>query len=174
MFSSENIFLRPILKTDLVYLNKWKNTKEIYQYLGGGFSPISINQQEKWLENMIDITDKNKRYMICKKNIEKPIGMIGLYNINWINRVAEIGLYIGDTDEHGKGFAKDAYFLLEDYTIDFLNLRKLKLNVVESNNKAKIMWEKFGYKEVGKLSMERYINGTYQNLLLMEKFIDRR
>ncbi|OFU49972.1 hypothetical protein [Aerococcus sp. HMSC10H05] len=88
MFSSENIFLRPILKTDLVYLNKWKNTKEIYQYLGGGFSPISINQQEKWLENMIDITDKNKRYMIC--------------------------------------------------------------------------------------NMERYINGTYQNLLLMEKFIDRR
>ncbi|MGK9326150.1 GNAT family N-acetyltransferase [Aerococcus urinaeequi] len=146
-------------KKDLACLNKWKNSKETYQYLGGGFNPILINQQEKWLDSLIEITDKNKRYIICLRNIDQPIGMIGLYDINWINRVAE---------EHGKGYAREAYYLLEDYTNDYLNLRKLKLNVVETNDKAKKMWEKFDYKVVGKLSKERYVNGTYQNLLLIE------
>lgn len=171
MIYGDSIYLRPILKSDLANLNKWKNDENTYKYLGGGFNPVSIDQQEKWLDSLIEITNQNKRYIICQKKDDRAIGVIGLYGINWIHRVAEIGLYIGEPGEKGKGYAQEAYNLLEDYTRNYLNLRKLKLNAVEVNDKATKLWTRLGYKTVGTLKQERFINGRYCNLLIMEKFI---
>lgn len=172
----EKIRIRPIEKKDLENLNRWKNDEEVYQFLGGGFHPISIDQQEKWLDKLIDMSEENKRFIIEKLssekgNIEKAIGLVGLYNINWIHRTCEIGLFIGERHEQGKGYAKKAYSLLEEYALKYLNLRKINLKVVSNNKKAVLLWESLGFKKVGELQKERYINGSYCNLNIMEKFI---
>lgn len=172
MIKGEEIYLRPILKTDIELLNKWKNDEETFKFLGGGFSPVSIDQQSSWLDNMMDLNGNNKRYLICITENDKPIGMTGLYGINWIHRTTEVGLYIGDKNEHRKGYAQSAYNLIEKYAANYLNLRKIKLQVVKSNSRAKNMWEKLNFKEVGKLSKERFIDGNYFDLLIMEKFLD--
>lgn|SRR5690625_1588816 len=170
MLQGKKVILRPIKKEDLPFLNKWKNDKETFQYLGGGFMPISIDQQEKWLDSMIDLTGSNKRYIISVEN-DKPIGMIGLYGINWIHRTCEVGLYIGDRDAHGKGFAKESYSLIEEFGKGYLNLRKIRLNVVHNNISATSLWESLGFEVVGTLKEERFINNEYMDLILMEKFI---
>lgn len=171
MFKGVKVYLRPIVKNDISYLNTWKNDEVTFKYLGGGFSPVSIDQQINWLDNIIDLTGPNKRYTICTVDKDLPIGMVGLYGINWIHGTAEMGLYIGDKDQYRKGFSEEAYYLLEEYAVKYLNLRKLNLNVVKANEKAKTMWEKFGFKVVGKLTDERYIEGKYFDLLIMEKFM---
>ncbi|MBZ6527603.1 GNAT family N-acetyltransferase [Aerococcaceae bacterium DSM 111021] len=171
MINGEFIYLRPIIRNDLKHLNDWKNDEETYKFLGGGFMPISIDQQANWLDNMMDLTGNNKRYIICTKSKDEPIGMIGLYGINWIHRTAEVGLYIGNKNEHRKGYSKEAYMLLEKYLKDYLNLRKINLNVVDTNVKAKLMWENYGFQVCGKLTEERFIEGKYYDLLIMEKFI---
>lgn len=170
MIIGKEIYLRPIKKNDLDLLNKWKNDKEVFKYLGGGFMPISIDQQEKWLESMIDLTGNNKRFMVCTSNHDS-IGMIGLYDINWIHRTCEVGLYIGEKSYHGKGYAKQAYYLIEKYAKEYLNLRKIKLNVVNNNEKATNLWNALGFNKVGMLKEERFIEGKYMDLILMEKFI---
>ena len=114
MIKGNNIYLRPILKSDIDYLNQWKNDEEVYKYLGGGFSPISIDQQQNWLDSMIDLTGNNRRYLICDKN-DIPLGLVGLYGINWIHRTCEMGIYIGDKNSHGHGFGKQASFLIEQF-----------------------------------------------------------
>lgn len=170
MIQNENIYLRPILKTDLSYLNNWKNDEEVYMFLGGGFNPISIDQQENWLNSMIDMTGNNKRFIICEHQ-KSPIGMVGLYDINWINRTCEIGIYIGNKNSYGKGYGKQACVLIENYAKEYLNIRKIKLNVVSNNNVALDMWRKLGYKKIGELAKERFIKGQYHNLIIMEKFL---
>lgn len=170
MISGEKVFLRPIRKEDIIYLNKWKNDEETYKYLGGGFMPTSIDQQVKWMDSMIDTTGNDKRFLICDKN-ETPVGMVGLYNINWIHRTCEIGIYIGHKDSKGKGYGKEACKLIEKFAKEYLNLRKIKLSVVSENNVALKMWESLGYRKVGEYIKERYIKGEYKNLILMEKFI---
>lgn len=170
MIKSEKIGLRPIQKKDLTLLNNWKNDEEIFQYLGGGFMPISIDQQEKWLDSMIDLTGNNKRYIICEQK-KRPIGMIGLYGINWIHRTCEVGLYIGEKDARGKGYAKESYKLIESFAKEYLNLRKVKLNVVYDNESAANLWKSLGFEKVGIFKEERFINGEYMDLILMEKFI---
>lgn len=171
MIKGEKVYLRPIQKDDIAYLNQWKNDEETYMYLGGGFMPTSINQQEKWLDSMMDTSGNNKRFIICD-NDSSPVGMVGLYDINWIHRTCEIGIYIGCKDTKGKGYGKEACLLIEQFAKEYVNLRKIKLNVVSDNEKALNMWQSLGYKKVGEYIKERYIKGFYRDLTLMEKFID--
>src|SRR5690625_1829038 len=170
MLTGEKIMLRPIQKKDLIHLNSWKNDETVFRYLGGGFMPVSIDQQEKWLDSMIDLTGSNKRYIICELE-ENPIGMIGLYGINWIHRTCEVGLYIGEETARGKGYAKEAYRLIEYFAKAHLNIRKIRLNVVYDNESAASLWNSLGFEQVGIFKKERFINGGYMDLILMEKFI---
>ncbi|MDN6572470.1 MAG: GNAT family N-acetyltransferase [Staphylococcus equorum] len=170
MIEGEKIYLRPIENDDINKLNKWKNDAEVFKYLGGGFMPVSIIQQEKWLESMSDLTGKNKRFMICEEN-EKAIGMIGLYDINWIHRTCEIGIYLGEKEAWGKGYSKESYQLIESFAREYLNLRKIKLYVVSDNTNAVNMWNSLDFIVVGEHFKERFIEGKYRDVLIMEKFI---
>lgn len=169
MFRKDKIILRPIIKNDLEKLNKWKNDEEVYKYLGGGFNPISIDQHSQWIDKLIQIDNVNKRFIIEYDG--QSVGMIGLYSINNIHQNCEIGLYIGERDYRGRGIAKTAIILIEEYAKKYLNLKKIKLFVVEENLSAKNTWMKSGFDYVGTLKKERYIDGEFKNLIIMEKFI---
>ena len=166
----KKILLRPIRKSDLSILNVWKNDEELYKYLGGGFQPLSQEQQEKWMDSMIDMTGNHRRFMVLDME-ETPIGMVGLYQINWIHRTCEIGVYIGEVQARGKGYASEACQIVEAFATEYLNLRKIKLKVVSENVVAQRMWEKLGYQVVGEYKQERFIKGHYCDVKLMEKFI---
>lgn len=169
MLTGEKINLRPIRKEDLQYLNQWKNDRSVYQYLGGGFAPVSLDQQAAWMETMMDLTGQERRFMICTKE-GSPIGLVGLYQIHWIHRNCEMGVLIGDSFAQRKGYAKEACQLLERYAADFLNLHKIKIKVVAENQAAYGLWKSLGYQKIGEQVQERFIAGQYQNVILMEKF----
>lgn len=171
MLKGKKIYLRPIQKNDINHLNKWKNDEEVYKYLGGGFMPTSIDQQEQWLESLMDTSGNNKRFIICDYD-NFPIGMVGLYCINWIHRTCEIGIYIGSKEAKGKGYGKEACLLIEKFANEYVNIRKIKLNVVSDNKVAINLWKSLGYNKIGEYTKERYIKGSYRNLTIMEKFID--
>ncbi|RFA33376.1 hypothetical protein CAI16_14965 [Virgibacillus dokdonensis] len=170
MIIGEKVFLRPILKEDVKLLNEWKNDEETFRFLGGGFMPVSLDQHKEWMDSIIDTTGENKRFMICTKD-KNPIGMVGLYDINWVHRTCEIGIYIGEQNVRGKGYGKEACSLIEEFARKYLNLRKIKLNVVFENAKAIHLWEKLNYEIVGVLKKERFINDEYKDLVIMEKFL---
>ena len=165
------VLLRPIVKSDIIFLNEWKNNKNIYKFLGGGYNPISIDQHEKWIDNIIDMTGSNRRFMIVDVQTQVPVGLIGLYAINWVHRTCEVGMFIGEIESRKKGYATEAYILLEKFALSYLNLRKINLKMVSSNDAAFRLWTKLGFTKVGCLHQERYIDGEYLDLLMMEKFL---
>lgn len=171
MIAGNRVYLRPIIRNDLTCLNRWKNDEDIFKYLGGGFMPISVDHQEKWIDAYMDTTGNNKRYMICEVSTDLPVGMIGLYSINWIHRVCDIGIFVGESDSQGKGYGREACKLLEEYASEYLNLRKIKLDVVSDNKAAIGLWLSLGYQKIGERVEERYIEGKYRNVTLMEKIL---
>ena len=54
----------------------------------------------------------------------------------------------------------------------YLNLRKIKLSVVADNQLALKLWKSLGYREIGEHVAERFIDGAYRNVILMEKFAE--
>lgn len=165
MLDGKVLSIRPIVKEDINLLNKWKNDFDVFKNLGGGFQPISIDQQSKWMDNMIDLTGNNKRFMITVSG--HAIGVVGLYNINNINRNCEFGIYIGDKDYHGKGIGKEATQLVLNYAFNNLNLLKVKL-LVNDDNFAYKMYEKLGFRKIGYYEKERFVDGNYIDVYLME------
>lgn len=170
MIYGVKIYLRPVIKNDLLALNSWKNDEDTFCNLGGGYMPTSIDLQAKWLDSMIDTYGNNKRFIICDKE-DIPVGMVGLYEINWIHHTCEIGIFIGSKNAKGKGYGKETCQLIERFALEFLNIRKIKLSVVSDNVVAINMWGALGYTKVGEYIEERYIKGKYKNLTIMEKFI---
>ena len=172
MMQGDRISLRPIEKKDLPVLNSWKNNEEVYRYLGGGYMPVSIDIQESWMDSIMETTGGNKRFIIEDKN-KRSVGMAGLYNINWIHRICEFGVFVGDVSEQGKGYGSEAYVLMEYFAGRYLNLRKIKVFVVKENSAAVNMYQKLGFKTAGELLDERFINGKYCSVLLLEKMLSR-
>lgn len=170
ILTGNKVSLRPIERGDLEKLNQWKNDEAVYQNLGGGFMPVSIHIQEKWMDSLMDTTGNNKRFMI-ETHEGEAIGMIGLYSINWIHRTCELGIFIGEKEQQGKGYGKEAYQLLERFAESYLNLRKIKAFVVADNASATKMYDRLGFRKAGELLKERYINGTYHSVNIMEKFL---
>lgn len=118
----------------------------------------------------MDTTGNCKRFII-ETNESRVIGMIGLYDISWIHRTCELGIMIGDTSAQGNGYGPQAYRLLASYAQRYLGLRKIKAYVVKDNLAAVKMYEKLDFRQVGELIDERYIDGTFHSLLIMEKFL---
>lgn len=170
MLECNGVKLKPIELDDVTILNKWKNDEEIFKYLGGGFRPISESQQKKWMESMIENNATNQRFMIISDD-NKKVGFIGLYGISETHRTCTLGIYIGEKKYWGKGIASRAYKAIEDYAKRYLNIRKIRLEVVRENEGAINLYKKAEFEMCGVYKKDRFIDGEYKDIILMEKFI---
>ena len=71
-------------------------------------------------------------------------------DIDHLNQTAEIGIFIGNKHYWNKGYATEALQLLLDYGFKALNLRNVILKVYSFNENAKRVYEKIGFKIIGK------------------------
>lgn len=164
-----NVFLRPLELNDYHILHIWRKKENIFNFLGGGFNPISLKEMKSLMPNMVNAKN-SKRFIIELIDEKKPIGFIGIYDMSIKDKTCELGMYIGEEDYQGKGLASEAYDLLEQYLKKHL-IRKIKLKVVEENTKARKLYEKKGFYYCGKYIKDRLIKDNFHNVLLMEKFI---
>lgn len=118
----------------------------------------------------METTGENKRFMIEDRS-GQPVGMTGIYGINWIHRTCEFGVFIGVKEEQGKGYGSEAYRIMEGFGGKYLNLRKIKVFVVKENAAAVTMYRKLGFRQAGELQDERFINGRYCSVLILEKLL---
>jgi len=81
------------------------------------------------------------------RDTAKLIGTIGLRDINWRKRLAELAIFIGDKKEWNKGYGTEAMKLLINIGFKKLSLEKIQLRVVPSNLRARHVFEKVGFKE---------------------------
>lgn len=157
----KNIFLCPLYKEDnLKDYACWLNDQETTLFMGSGRFPASL----EGLKNYIDKYNNSSEGMllgIFLKRSKKHIGNITLHQIDWRNRNAEIGIFIGDKQSRGKGYATQAISLMAEHAFSKLNLRKLCTGMIEGNEASKKAFEKVGFKVEGALREHFHLNGKY-------------
>jgi RimJ/RimL family protein N-acetyltransferase len=67
-----------------------------------------------------------------------------------LNQAAEVAILIGNKDYWSKGYGSEALSLLIDYRFKALNIYNIMLSVYSFNNRAIKMYEKLGFKIIGK------------------------
>ena len=161
MISGTNLSLRALEKTDLAFLHRLDNS---FRHMRFFFEEPYETFRE--LEDLYEQNVHNHRerwFILEKKSSRESIGVITLYEIDEINRKAEIDLLI-DVGFQGKGFGKEGFVLGTKYGFDILNLHKLYLYVMRSNDIARKIYEFAGYQHECELTKEYFVNGEYVNV----------
>jgi len=96
----------------------------------------------------------------------KLVGMCGLENIQWENRLAEISIIL-NPEYQGKGYGEKAVDLLLDQGFNYLNLENIFGECYECNPAVKF-WEKVAAKYSGTTTVlpgRKYWQGRYYDSL---------
>lgn len=165
MLRGKNTYIRLMEENDVHYKVKWFNDDEVRKTLNVDF-PISEIGTKKWLHQVVQ-NPARKDFIICSTFDDKPIGYVGLVNIDLKNRKAESYLGIGDKSYWGKGHASEARRLILDYAFDELALNRVYSYVWSENLAMQHINEKVGFKREGILRSDIYYKGEYRDKILM-------
>ena len=163
------LVLREYQREDIENIRKWCNDPEITKNLSDIFLyPHSLKQSESFLQMMLDGSNPNmKGFVIAHKETGDYIGQIDLIGIDWKNGTSLIGIVIGNSENHCKGYGQEAIKILQKFAFEELNLHKLELEVHAYNEKAYNCYKKCGFVEEGRKRENFYINGKYTDTVFM-------
>lgn len=161
----DRIYLSPRNSEDVEQYTKWLNDFKVTDYIGRTAALVSIAAEKEYLE---ENQNGKFNFSIVTNDTEDMIGNISLENINYINREATLGIFIGDDNYLSKGYGSEAINLILDYGFNYLNLHSINLNLMEFNERAYNCYIKCGFKEYGRKRECRYINGKYYDIIEMD------
>jgi len=168
MLRGERIQLGPVKREYIDSYLKWLNDPELTQYLSI-FLPLTRMKEEDWVENLKNRNDTIVFgiLLLDENSGEKLIGNCGLHEIDWKNRVAEVGIMIGEKELHGKGYGTEAMEIILEYGFETVNLNRIQLHVYDFNIRAIKSYNKIGFIEEGRMRQAQFKNGKYHDMILM-------
>ncbi len=165
MIIGKNIYLRSIEESDWILIKKWNFDAETAAFFSPRL-PISDIEQRKWFDSQINQKDK-KKLIIVEKESNMSIGMIGLMNIDHINKNVEIGITMGEKQFAGKGLAKDAMVSAIRFMFEQQNMHQVYLTTLQNNHSAIKLFESVGFKNIAILPERVFCNNEYTGMLYM-------
>ena len=155
-----DVRIRKFEQRDIENKIKWINDENNNQYLHYDL-PLEYDKTLAWFEKVKQRTD---RYDAVIEVDGKPVGIIGLLNIDYRNLKAEYYITLGEQEYKGKGVATRASYLLLDYAFYALGLRKIYLFTETENYSAQKLFKRLGFEKEGVL---------WNDLRIGDRFVHR-
>lgn len=169
----ERIMLREYRREDLEEMRKWVNDGNVTRYLSHTFlSAQTLPTTEAFLDRVLSGQSLEYNFVIAEGQTGAYIGQIDLFNMNTINRSAELGIVIGDPRRHNQGVGCEAIFLMLDFAFRHANLHRIELWVYACNAAAVHCYEKAGFVHEGCRRKAHFLEGQYIDLNLMSALRD--
>jgi RimJ/RimL family protein N-acetyltransferase len=164
-FLDDVVLRRPETK-DLEALYRQKNDPEVAEQLGGFSRGYSRADIVDWLERHRRASDE-VLWAIADAQDDACLGHAGLYRIDHRVRSAEFAIMIGERAAQGRGLGKKITQFALRYGFEDLNLHRIELSFLSSNDRARRLYEGVGFKEEGVLRAAQYKAGRYLDVVLM-------
>lgn len=148
---------------------QWSNDQGVTRYMTQGRFPNSREKMVKFYNEMV-ISDQDIALAIIDKRTNMHIGNVGLHQINWVYRIGEIGIIIGERKLHGKSYGSQALRLLVEHAFQRLGLIKIWARVDSKNIAAVKGFEKAGFIKEAVLKREGFAEGKYRDSVYMAFF----
>jgi diamine N-acetyltransferase len=164
----KRVRLRAVERSDLPKFHEWLNDAEVTEGLAI-YLPLSMIDEEKWYERVVQSEPDQHPLAIDIKDgaAWQLIGNCGLFNLEWTNRSAEFGIFIGDKSCWNKGYGTEALEVLLQHGFDTLNLNRINLRVYASNPRARRSFDKAGFVLEGTMREALFRCGKYVDVYLM-------
>lgn len=156
-----DVQLRAIEESDLSRIRDWRND----ECLRSGFREyrlLNMVNQRDWLDH---ISRSREVEMFGIDFFGGLVGVCGLCNINWVNRTAEISLFIAPAHQD-KGYALQVLGLLRQKAFKELNLHRLWAETYSFHPAQIARLEKSGYVHEGILREHVFKRGRYHDSII--------
>lgn len=161
----KKVNLRPVRREEIPLYAKWINDPDVRIFLNNTF-PFTFEAEEKAYEKM-SARDPNNVILAIETRRGELIGLMGIHNIDWVNRTATTGTNIGDKKYWGKGYGTDAKMTLLDYCFNTLGLHRINSTAIAYNERSVRYSLRCGYKIEGRLREQYFRKGArYDSVML--------
>lgn len=159
----EHIYLRALEPEDLEFIHAIENDETIWE-ISNTLTPYSKFLIKQYLEHAHkDIFEVKQLRLVISNYEDAPIGMIDLFDFDFKNGRAGVGILVKEPKDREKGVGKEALKLLIDYSFSHLGLHQLYCNISEGNKASIKLFSNQGFEEIGLKKDWNYINGSYKN-----------
>ena len=165
---SERLYYVPM---DMKFANEvylgWLNDPEVNRYLEVPKQNF-LDDLKKYVQSTIDAGILF--WAILKKEGDKHIGNIKIDPINTKHGYGEYGILMGDRNEWGKGYAKEASLAIIDFCFNTLALRKVNLGVIAKNEAAVKLYQNLNFVTEGVYKNHVVLENGYSDVIRMAIF----
>jgi len=161
------IELRPPTLEDYRQNPKWMLLPEVTRFWG----PRTIGETEADAEERMKKAGGSSNSVIWTIAYEgENVGFTGVFDIDWIRRDGETGIFIGRHDLYGKGIASEAVRLRMAYVWKELGLRRTHNWIALPNKGSWRANQKSGYAQIGTYPRSWFRSGEWVDEWLGEAF----
>lgn len=170
---TDRLILRAPEESDIPLVTSWINRPEMRNFLLVR-TPKSIKTEREWIEGVTTqpVPPRDIVFIIVEKESKEAIGLIAMHQIDWINRRATTGSFIGDPGKRGKGFGREAKQALLAYAFDTLGLHKMNSEANADNLASQKCLMSCGYVQEGVRREDFLIAGKRVDSILFGITVD--
>jgi RimJ/RimL family protein N-acetyltransferase len=163
-----DVKLRKISVTDIEKIRNWRNS-DLIKNVSFNRSFISTEMQKKWFEN-VKLMDSQLHWIITVDGVDA--GYAAVKNIDLDNERCEFAsLYIGEEQFLLNGIGALSEYKVIDYLYStYPKINKIYCEVLDFNKKVIQLHKKFGFVIEGELKQHYFINGQFNNVILLALF----
>lgn len=162
---------RPLEASDLELRTKWQNNPNVGQNLGWQIRKgTTLEEGKEWFKGYVN--DESDQRFIIEAN-GKPIGIVGLIDINPVDKNAMLYIVVGEDEYRGLGLGRRACEFIIDFGFNTLKLHKIYLEVNSYNKNAYNLYKKLGFVEEGCFREQIFHQGKYYDEIYMGLFHER-
>lgn len=167
--SGEHIFLRPVEKEDVHKLILWENNPKHWK-VSGTEVPFSMSAMLDYIEQAQHIRSHGQlRLLIGDKETKRMLGAVDLYNADFKNRRAAIGILIAEETDRQHGYASEALALVEQYARDILAFHNVYCSIQDDNAASIKLFERAGFEFIGRRKEWYLVGHNWLDELLYQK-----
>jgi len=157
--------LRPLMVEDAEQCVKWMNSAKLRRVLRI-WLPMNILQERAWIEAIAKQSKPPADIPLLIEVKGKAVGVVGLHNIQWDWRCAEIGICIGKKKSRHCGAGSASYRLLLQYAFDEMDLRLIESEVYTTNKPSMHFHKSLGFKRIGLSDKKALVDGKRVRIAL--------
>ena len=149
MLKGDKVFLRAVEPSDATLLMLWENNTENWKVTDTEV-PFSLHGIMQLIDQQQDFRATGLlRFVICEVESERPVGTIDLYDADFRNGNAAVGILIANQQSRNKGYALQSLELMLNYTEKVLDLHNVTCSIQATNQESIHLFEKAGFQKVG-------------------------
>lgn len=164
----ENIYLRALEPEDLEFIHAIENDESIWE-ISNTQTPYSKFLIKQYLEQAHkDIFEVKQLRLMISNYEEASLGLIDIFDFDFKNSRAGIGILLKELDNRGRGYGSEALNLLKNYCFTHLGLHQLYCNISEDNQASIKLFTNLGFKQIGLKKEWNCINGSFKDEYLYQ------